>query len=97
MDIQTIEGLMRQAEEKFNTLNTFQEEVKAKLKELGLSSYEEVKDEMNRLQGDFRSLDTVRTQLGASATPEPATVIDAEPTLKEEAKNAKRTSKSKSS
>lgn len=53
---------MTETEKKFNDLNQFQETVKAKLKEFGLTTYEEVQQEMNRLQGDFRTLDTIRTQ-----------------------------------
>jgi hypothetical protein len=74
MDRATIESLMDKAQNRFNEINQYQETVKAKLKEFGLNEYHELQEEMNRLQGDFRTLDSIR-----QAIPTPAVTPPAEP------------------
>lgn len=94
MDKPTIEALMQKAETKFNELNQFQETVKSKLKEWGLTEYSELQEEMNRLQGDFRTLDSVRSSIPepqAQTTSEPAKTIEATPApVVKETPNGKR-------
>ncbi len=78
MNRESIEKLMQTAETKYNQLLQFKNEITAKLKEFGLLTMQEVDEEMARLQGDFRTLETIRQSL---PTPPPVAIPPTPPNL----------------
>lgn len=90
MNKEQVKQLMQDAETRFNELNQFNESIKTRLKDLGLVAYEDISAEMNRLQGDFRTLDSILQTLETTAPVNNDAALTINATPKEEQDNAGR-------